>query len=154
MRSSWVVRASDSQCQKSQQSRISIQASSDTLESGWRQKKQWWIKYVKFFCICFWRATVCWPFCIFERCLDLNPESCHSKQARATNLATYLSNIKKLINQTERTCMEPMVKLMGRMMAMQTTVMMRMKMVRWRWNLMYCSASLPHFLQLTRKERR
>jgi hypothetical protein len=33
----------------------------------------------------FWRATVCWPllclcrpFCIFERCLDSNPESCRS----------------------------------------------------------------------------
>ncbi len=25
---------------------------------------------------------VCRPFCIFEGCLDSNPESCHSKQAR------------------------------------------------------------------------
>jgi hypothetical protein len=37
----------------------------------------------------FWRVTVCWQllcicrsFCIFERCLDSNPESCRSKQAR------------------------------------------------------------------------
>jgi hypothetical protein len=44
------------------------------------------------FLIFFWRARVCWsllcltgmchPFCIFERCLDSNPESCRSKQAR------------------------------------------------------------------------
>jgi hypothetical protein len=41
------------------------------------------------FCIFLWWATVCWPllclcrpFCIFERCLDLNPESCRSKLAR------------------------------------------------------------------------
>jgi hypothetical protein len=51
----------------------------------------------------FWRAKVCWPllclcrpFCIFERCLDSNPESCRSKQARyelsnpAFFLATHL----------------------------------------------------------------
>jgi hypothetical protein len=44
-----------------------------------------------------WRAGVCWsllclcrPFCIFERCLDSNPESCRSKQARYYNLATHL----------------------------------------------------------------
>jgi hypothetical protein len=44
----------------------------------------------------FWRARVCWPllclcrpFCIFERCLDSNPESCRSKQ-HFTNLATHL----------------------------------------------------------------
>jgi hypothetical protein len=37
----------------------------------------------------FWLARVCWPllclcrpFCIVERCLDSNPESCRSKQAR------------------------------------------------------------------------
>ncbi len=39
----------------------------------------------------FWRARVCWPcpllclcrpFCIFERCLDSNLESCRNKQAR------------------------------------------------------------------------
>ncbi len=37
----------------------------------------------------FWQARMCWPllclcgpFCIFERCLDSNPESCRSKQAR------------------------------------------------------------------------
>ncbi len=37
----------------------------------------------------FWWARVCWPllclcrpFCIFERCLDSDPESCRSKQAR------------------------------------------------------------------------
>ncbi len=36
----------------------------------------------------FWRARVCWlllclcrPFCMFERCLDSNPESCRSKHA-------------------------------------------------------------------------
>ncbi len=36
----------------------------------------------------FWRARLCWPlfclcrpFCIFERCLDSNPESCCRKQA-------------------------------------------------------------------------
>jgi hypothetical protein len=36
----------------------------------------------------FGRARMCWPllclcrpFCIFERCLDSNPESCRSKQA-------------------------------------------------------------------------
>ncbi len=41
------------------------------------------------FCIFFWRARVCWllhclcrPLCIIERCLDTNPESCRSKQAR------------------------------------------------------------------------
>jgi hypothetical protein len=43
----------------------------------------------------FCRASVCWPFlclcrpvCIFEICLDTNPESCRSKQRCATNLAT------------------------------------------------------------------
>ncbi len=37
-----------------------------------------------------WPLLLCLfrPFCIFERCLDLNPESCRSKQARYTNLAT------------------------------------------------------------------
>jgi hypothetical protein len=37
----------------------------------------------------FLRARVCWPllclcrpFCIFVRCLDSNPESCHSEQVR------------------------------------------------------------------------
>ncbi len=31
----------------------------------------------------FWPLLfLCRPFCIFERCLDSNPESCHSKQAR------------------------------------------------------------------------
>ncbi len=46
-------------------------------------------KFFTLFCIFFWRARVCWPllclcrpFCIFERCLYSNPESCHSKQAR------------------------------------------------------------------------
>jgi hypothetical protein len=36
-----------------------------------------------------WQNRVCWtlhclcrPLCIFERCQDSNPESCHSKQAR------------------------------------------------------------------------
>ncbi len=51
-----------------------------------------------FFCILFWRSTVCWPlfcclcrpFCIFERCLDSNPESCRMASRRATNLATHL----------------------------------------------------------------
>ncbi len=45
-------------------------------------RKEW------FFCM-FWRTRVCWPllcscrlFCIFEICLDSNPESCRSKQAR------------------------------------------------------------------------
>ncbi len=45
--------------------------------------------YPVMLCIFFWRARVCWsllcfcrPFCIFERCLDSNPESCRSKQAR------------------------------------------------------------------------
>jgi hypothetical protein len=35
--------------------------------------------YFKYF---FWRARVCFcrPFCIFERCLDSNPDSCRSKQ--------------------------------------------------------------------------
>ncbi len=52
----------------------------------------------RFFCtvydvifVFFWRARVCWPwpllcfcrpFCIFERFLDSNQESCRSKQAR------------------------------------------------------------------------
>ncbi len=51
----------------------------------------------KFFLYIFWRTRVCWPllclcrpFCIFERYLDSNPESCRSEQARyATNLPTY-----------------------------------------------------------------
>ncbi len=43
----------------------------------------WW-----FFCVCIfsWLEGVglcfCRPFCIFERCLYSNPESCSSKQAR------------------------------------------------------------------------
>jgi hypothetical protein len=54
-----------------------------------------------FFYIFFWRARVCWPchclcrtFCIFERCLDSNPESCHSKQAcyhQLSHLRPYLA---------------------------------------------------------------
>ncbi len=60
-----------------------------------------------FFPYMFWRARVCsplptpllmspCPFCIFERCLDSNPESCRSKQARyqlshpSPSLATHL----------------------------------------------------------------
>ncbi len=42
-----------------------------------------------FYLYIFWRTRVCWPllclgcpFYIFERCLDSNPESCLSKQAR------------------------------------------------------------------------
>jgi len=45
--------------------------------------------FLNIFYIFFWRARVCWPFlclcrlfCNFGRCLDLNPESCRSKQAR------------------------------------------------------------------------
>jgi hypothetical protein len=45
--------------------------------------------YIFLIGIYFWRARVFWPllclrrpFCIFERCLDSNPESCRSKQAR------------------------------------------------------------------------
>ncbi len=37
----------------------------------------------------FWRARVYWPllclcrpFCMFDRCMDSNPENCRSKQAR------------------------------------------------------------------------
>ncbi len=44
----------------------------------------------------FWRDRVCWPllylyrpFCIFERCLDSNPESCHVAQ---TYLACVMSS--------------------------------------------------------------
>ncbi len=53
----------------------------------------------RFFCIFFWQARMCWPllclcrpFCILERCLDSNPESCRSKQARyqlASPVCTY-----------------------------------------------------------------
>jgi hypothetical protein len=59
-----------------------------------------------FFCIFFWRATVCRPllrlcrpFIIFEGCLDSNPEYCRSKLARyrlshpsLSDLATHPSN--------------------------------------------------------------
>ncbi len=50
-----------------------------------------WIRIELFisFLYFFWQATVCWPllclcrpFCIFERGLDSNPESCRSKQER------------------------------------------------------------------------
>ncbi len=63
-----------------------------------------WLYIIFIFFSYFWRARVCWPllclccpFCIFERCLDSNPESCRSKQALPTyshsspsNLATHL----------------------------------------------------------------
>jgi hypothetical protein len=52
----------------------------------------------------FLRTRVCWPllclcrpFCIFERCLNSNPESCRSKHRRATNLATHLPLFTDLI---------------------------------------------------------
>ncbi len=61
---------------------------------------------VSFFVYFFGGLPLCWPllclchpFCIFERCLDSNPESCRSKQARyqlshpsPSNLATHLPN--------------------------------------------------------------
>ncbi len=53
------------------------------------------LRYVKFFCLFFWRAWVCWPllclcrpFCNFERCLDSNQATVPSR--RVTNLATHL----------------------------------------------------------------
>ncbi len=63
-------------------------------DSTWREKILF-----KIFLWNFGRARVCWPllclcrpFCICERCLDSNPESCRRKQARY-QLATYLPNL-------------------------------------------------------------
>jgi hypothetical protein len=51
-------------------------------------ERKWKWGNVRFLDI-FWWAIMCWPllclcrpFCIFERCLDSNPESCRSKQVR------------------------------------------------------------------------
>ncbi len=49
----------------------------------------------------FFRGRVCWPllcicrqFCIFQRCLDSNTESCRAVASRrATNLATHLHDL-------------------------------------------------------------
>jgi hypothetical protein len=59
---------------------------------------------------CFWRARECWPllcfcrpFCISDRCLDSNPESCRSKKARyqlshpSPYLITHLPQTDKVI---------------------------------------------------------
>jgi len=60
-----------------------------------------------YFILFFWRLRVCWPllclcrpFCIFERCLDSNPERCHIKQAsyQCTNLAIHLLATKIIVS--------------------------------------------------------
>ncbi len=60
-----------------------------TISSAPRAASTYTLMLMYSFCIFFWRARVCWPlhclcrpFCIFERCLDTNLESCRSKQAR------------------------------------------------------------------------
>ena len=44
--------------------------------------------------------------------------------------------------------MFPMMKLMGRMIVIQTRVMMNTNTRRCLWNLMYWIASMPHFLRI------
>ncbi len=50
----------------------------------------------EFFLYIFWRSSEGWPllclfrpFCIFQRCLNSNPESCRIASRRATNLASH-----------------------------------------------------------------
>ncbi len=62
-----------------------------------------WLEAIIFFYlyIYFWRARLCWPllslcrpFCIFETCLDSNPESCRNKQPcyhQLTHLSHYFA---------------------------------------------------------------
>ncbi len=64
-----------------------FEAHNELPRHRWKKFKNF-TKWEMLFCIFFWRARVlanpglCRPFCIFERCLDSNPESCCSNQAR------------------------------------------------------------------------
>jgi hypothetical protein len=56
---------------------------------------RWYRRQIIFFVYLYSWARVCWPllclcrpFCIFKTCLDSNPESCRSKQARFPSLVS------------------------------------------------------------------